>query len=118
MKSLNKVQLIGNLGDEPKMTTLDSGSKVVRLSLATNEDYVNKGTGEIVKNTGWHTLTAWNKTAELIEQYTKKGDRLYVEGKLVHTTWEGEKGEKKYGTEVRVLEFMSLTKKETAETTE
>lgn len=114
MQSLNKVQLIGNLGDDPKI--IETDNKGIRLSLATNEDYTNKQTGEKISRTGWHTLTAWNKTAEMLEKYTKKGDRIYIEGKLIHTSWNDKNGEKRYGTEIRVLEFMNLTKKEEEKT--
>lgn len=114
MKALNKVQLIGNIGEDIALNTTKNGTPFVRFSLATNEDYLNKDTGELISNTGWHTVTAWNKTAELMGKYTSKGNRLYIEGKLVHTSWEDEKGEKKYKTEVRITEFMNLTKKDVA----
>ena len=77
----NQVQLIGNVGQKPTLTTLESGKKVVRFSLATNEFYKN-AKGEKTQDTQWHTIVAWGKTAELIENYAPKGKELALTGKL------------------------------------
>jgi single-strand DNA-binding protein len=103
----NKVQLIGNVGNDPEMTILESGKKVIRFSLATNETYKN-AKGEKVQNTDWHNLVAWNKTAEVIEQYASKGKEIAIEGKLTSRNYETSEGEKRYITEVVISEVLLL----------
>ncbi len=103
----NKVQLIGNVGNDPEMTVLESGKKVIRFSLATNENYKN-ASGEKVQSTDWHNLVAWNKTAEIIEKYTGKGKEIAIEGKLTSRSYETKEGEKRYITEVIVSEVLLL----------
>ena len=110
MSIKNKVQLIGNLGDAAKVTTLESGKKVANLTLATNEDYTNSK-GDKVKSTGWHNLVAWGKTADIIEKYTSKGSKIAIEGKLVNRSYDTESGEKKYITEVQINEVLLLESK-------
>lgn len=78
---MNKVILIGNVGNMPEVKTLENGSKVVSLNLATNERFTNKA-GEKVEQTEWHRVEAWNGIAEAIEKYVQKGDRIFIEGKL------------------------------------
>ena len=95
----NQVQLIGNVGQEPTLTTLESGKKVARFSLATNEFYKNSK-GEKVQDTQWHTVVAWGKTAELIENYAPKGKELALTGKLKSRSYEDKDGIKRYVTEV------------------
>jgi len=106
----NKVQLIGNVGNDPEMTVLESGKKVIRFSLATNENYKNAN-GEKMQVTDWHNLVAWSKTAELIEQYAGKGKQIAVEGKLTTRSYETKEGEKRYITEVVVSELVLLGSK-------
>ncbi len=106
----NKVQLIGNVGNEPEMTVLESGKKVVRFSLATNENYTNAN-GEKTQVTDWHNLVAWGKTAEIIERYAGKGKQIAVEGKLTSRSYETKEGEKRYITEVVVSELVLLGSK-------
>lgn len=103
----NKVQLIGNVGNDPEMTILESGKKVIRFSLATNETYKN-AKGEKVQNTDWHNLVAWNKTAEVIEQYASKGKEIAIEGKLTSRSYETSEGEKRFITEVVIGEVLLL----------
>lgn len=103
----NKVQLIGNVGNDPEMTVLESGKKVIRFSLATNENYRNAN-GDKVESTNWHNIVAWNKTAEIIEQYAAKGKQIAVEGKLTSRNYETKEGEKRYITEVIVSEVLLL----------
>ena len=107
----NKVQLIGNVGQEPTITNLESGKKVARVSLATNENYKNKE-GEKVTDTQWHTLVAWGKTAEIIEKYVDKGNEIAVEGKLTSRSYDDKEGNKRYVTEVVVSEILLLGNKD------
>ena len=109
--SLNKVMLIGNLGDNIKMHHFEDGGCVGRFSIATNENYTNKQTGEKVMNTEWHNIVVRNKAAEICNKYLKKGDKVYVEGKLKTRKWQGEDGIQRYSTEVHVNEFNFLNNK-------
>ncbi len=111
--TLNKVMLIGHLGDEVKMHYFEGGNCIGRFPLATNESYTNKQTGEKVTNTDWHNVVVRNKAAEICEKYLSKGDKIYVEGRLKNRQWQGEDGVTRYTTEVHVQEFTFLsTKKE------
>ncbi|MFL2598801.1 MAG: single-stranded DNA-binding protein [Flavobacteriaceae bacterium] len=109
--TLNKVMLIGHLGDDIKMHYFDGGGSIGRFPLATNESYVNKNTGEKVSNTEWHNLVVRNKAAEICEKYLSKGDRIYVEGRIKTRKWTGEDGADRYSTEINVNEFTFLTTK-------
>ncbi|MGY8946382.1 MAG: single-stranded DNA-binding protein [Flavobacteriales bacterium] len=109
--SLNKVMLIGNLGDEVKMHHFDGGGCIGRFPIATNESYTNKATGEKVSNTEWHNLVVKNKAAEVCEKYLKKGDKIYVEGKIKTRKWQSEDGIQRYSTEIHVAEFNFLSTK-------
>jgi single-strand DNA-binding protein len=97
----NRVQLIGHLGMDPELKTFESGKKLVRVSIATNEVYRNNN-GDKVTDTEWHNLVAWGKTAEIINEYTKKGSELAVEGKLTTNTYEDKDGNKRTNTEILV----------------
>ena len=103
----NKVQLIGNLGNNPEIITLESGKKVAKFSIATNENYKN-AQGEKVTDIQWHNIVAWNKTAEIIEKYLEKGNEVAVEGKLTSRTYETKEGDKRYITEVVCNEVLML----------
>lgn len=89
----NKVQLIGNLGNNPEIITLESGKKLAKFSIATNESYKN-AMGEKVTDTQWHNVIAWNKTAEIIEKYVTIGNEIAIEGKLTSRSYESKEGEK------------------------
>jgi len=106
----NKVQLIGNLGKNPEIITLDSGKKLAKFSIATNESYKN-AKGEKVENTQWHNVIAWNKTAEIVENYLVKGNEVAIEGKLTSRSYEDKEGVKKYITEIVVNELLMLGNK-------
>jgi len=108
--SLNKVMLIGHLGDEVKMHYFEGGNCLGRFPIATNESYSNKQTGEKVTTTEWHNVVVRNKLAELCEKYLSKGDRIFVEGKIKTRQWEQE-GVKRYTTEIHALEMTFLTTK-------
>lgn len=111
MKAMrNKVQLIGNLGANPEIKTLESGKKVVNFSLATNEKFKNQE-GKLITDTQWHYIVAWGKTAEIIGKFVKKGQEIAIEGKLTHRSYETDSGEKKYRTEVVCNEVVLLQNK-------
>lgn len=103
----NKVQLIGNVGNEPEITTLESGKKVAKFSIATNESYKDSK-GEKVTSTQWHNIVAWGKIAEIVEKYVGKGKEVALEGKLTSHSYETKEGEKRYVTEVVVDEILLL----------
>ncbi len=105
----NKVQLIGNLGQDPEILDLDNGSKLAKFSVATNETYKNSK-GERITDTQWHLVVAWGKTAEIVENYLHKGSEVAVEGKLIHRSYETKEGDKRYITEVRCNELLMLGK--------
>ena len=106
----NKVQLIGNLGNAPEVKTTQSGKKLARFSVATNESYRN-ATGEKVTETTWHNLVAWGKVAEIAEKYLTKGSEIAIEGKLINRSYTDKDGNKKYITEVQVNELLMLGSK-------
>jgi len=106
----NKVQLIGNVGKEPEIVNLESGKKLAKFSVATNESYKN-GSGERITDTQWHNIIAWGKTAELVEKYVNKGKEVGVEGKLTSRSWDDKDGAKRYITEVVCNELLLLGQK-------
>lgn len=103
----NKVQLIGNLGMNPEIKILESGKKLAKFSIATNESYKN-AKGEKVEDTQWHNLIAWGKTADIIEQYLQKGNEVAIEGKLSNRSYDDKDGNKRYITEIVVNELLML----------
>ena len=105
----NKVQLIGNVGNDPEIKNLEGGKKLANLTIATNDSYKNEK-GEKVEQTEWHRVIAWGKTAEIIEKYVTKGKEIAIEGKLTHRSYEDKNGEKRYITEVVVNELLMLGK--------
>ena len=111
--TLNKVMLIGHLGEDVKMHYFEGGNCIGRFSLATNEIYINKQTNEKITSTEWHNLVVKNKAAEICEKYLSKGDKIYIEGRIKSRQWKTEDGSTKYITEIQVTEFIFLsTKKE------
>ena len=109
--TINKVILIGHLGDEVKMHYFEGGNSIGRFPLATNESYTNKQSGEKVTTTEWHNIVVRNKLAEICEKYLSKGDKVYCEGRIKTRQWEGEDGSKRYTTEIHVSEMTFLTTK-------
>lgn len=105
----NKVQLIGNVGREPEIVNLESGKKLAKLSIATNENYKN-GNGEKITDTQWHNVVAWGKTAELVEKYVNKGKEVGIEGKLTSRSWDDKDGNKRFITEVVCNELLLMGK--------
>ena len=109
--TLNKVMLIGHLGDDIKIHHFESGGSIGRFPLATNENYTNKNTGEKITNTEWHNIVVRNKAAEICEKYLSKGDKIYIEGRIKTRKWKAEDGTDRYSTEINVNEFTFLTTK-------
>lgn len=110
--TLNKVMLIGHTGDDVKMHYFEGGGSIGRFPLATNEVYTNKSTGQRVENTEWHNIVVRNKAAEICEKYLKKGDKVYVEGRLKTRKWTDDKGVERYSVEVQCTDFTFLTPKD------
>ena len=108
---VNKSILIGNVGKDPEINHLESGVIVASFSLATTENYKNKA-GEKVSTTQWHKIVFWNKPAEIVEKYVKKGDKLYVEGKITYRTYDNKDGQKVYITEIVGNNLVMLGSKE------
>jgi single-strand DNA-binding protein len=99
MSGVNRVILVGNLGKDPEVRSLESGTKVASFSLATGETYKNKD-GEKVTNTEWHNIVLWRGLAEVAEKYLRKGSLIYLEGKIKTRTWDDKDGNKKYATDI------------------
>jgi single-strand DNA-binding protein len=106
-RSLNKVMLIGNIGSEPEIKTTGAGTKFAKVSLATNRTFKDRQ-GQQQEKTEWHRLTFWDRLAELVEQYVKKGDRIYVEGRIEYSTTEDDKGNQRFWTDITVNEMVLL----------
>ena len=108
-KSVNKVILLGNVGKDPEVKFLPSGSAVANFTLATSERFKDKG-GEWQDRTEWHNLTAYQRLAEIIRDYVKKGSKVYVEGRIQTRSWDDQaSGQKKYRTEIIVNELVLLS---------
>lgn len=110
--TLNKVMLIGHLGDEVKLHYFDDRNCVGRFPLATNESYTNKQTNERVTTTEWHNIVVRNKAAEICEKYLKKGDKVYIEGRIKTRKWQDDRGNDRYSTEIYCTDFTLLTAKD------
>jgi len=107
----NNVQLIGNMGKDVVLSTFDNGNKKASMVIATN-DYFTNAKGEKVKQTEWHNVIAWGKTAELMSEALSKGNEVAIQGKLTNRSYTDKEGATKYVTEVVVNEFYRLTKSE------
>ena len=110
MSSLNKATIIGRVGSDPEVRYLENGNTVAKFSIATSESYTNKA-GEKVENTEWHRIEAWDKLAQIIEKYVKKGSLLYVEGKIKTDKYTDKDGTEKYSTSIRINEMKMLGSK-------
>lgn len=108
MASLNKVQLIGNLGKDPEFRAFSDGGSVASVRIATSEKWKDKETGELRESTEWHNIVFHNRLAEIARDYLKKGSPIYVEGRLRTRKWQTDSGEDRYTTEVRVDEMQML----------
>ena len=108
MKTLrNRVQLIGNLGNDPEIINTENGKKIAKFSIATNEVFKNSD-GEKETNTEWHRVVCFGKTAEIVESYLAKGKEVAIDGKLTHNSWEDKEGNKRFNTEVICNELLML----------
>ena len=103
----NRVQLIGNLGNTPEIKDFEGGKKLAKLSIATNESYRNQK-GELVKETQWHNVIAWGKTAKIVEEYLDKGAEVCISGKLTSRSYEDAEGNKKYISEIVMQDLLML----------
>ena len=106
-RSLNKVMLIGNVGSDPEVRSTASGTRLAKMSLATNRQWTNKDGSEQEK-TEWHRLKVWGKLADVVERYVKKGDRLYVEGRVEYSQTQDDQGVVKYWTDIVIQEMVML----------
>lgn len=113
--TLNKVMLIGNLGDDVKMHYFEGGGCVGRFPIATSETYMSKQTNERITNTEWHNIVVRNKGAEICEKYLSKGDKVYIEGRIKTRKWTDDKGNDRYSTEIQCTDFTFLTTKKESE---
>jgi len=109
--TLNKVMLIGHTGDDVKMHYFEGGGAIGRFSIATNEVYTNKSTGQRVESTEWHNIVVRNKAAEICEKYLKKGDKVYIEGRLKSRKWTDDKEIERYSIEIQCTDFTFLSPK-------
>ena len=110
-RSLNKVMLIGNLGSDPEVRSTTGGNRVASFSLATSRSW-NSPSGEKQEKTEWHKCVVWNTKgsglADVVEKYCKKGDRIYVEGRIDYRLWQDKENQTRYSTEINVRELMML----------
>jgi single-strand DNA-binding protein len=113
-RSLNKVTLIGNLGNDPEVRSTSGGNRVATFSLATSRSW-NGPAGDRQEKTEWHRCVVWNtktsQLADIVEKYVKKGDKLYVEGRIEYRQWQDKEGQTRYSTEINVRELIMLTAK-------
>ncbi len=106
-RGINKVILVGNLGNDPDIRYMPNGNAVANISLATSDSWKDKNTGEQQERTEWHRVVFFNRLAEIVEQYVKKGSKLYVEGRLQTSSWEQD-GVKRYTTEIVASQMQML----------
>jgi len=106
-RSLNKVMLIGNVGNDPEIRATGSGNRVAKVSLATNRSWTDRNSGQKHDKTEWHRLTFFGRLVDVVEQWVKKGDRIYVEGRIEYSQTEGDGGPK-YWTDIVVNEMIML----------
>ena len=100
MSGINKVIILGRLGNDPEVHTMQNGEPVARISIATSESWTDKQSGEKREQTEWHSVIAFRKLAEIMGQYLKKGSQVYIEGKLRTRKWEDQNGQDRYTTEI------------------
>ena len=106
-RSLNKAQIIGNLGADPEIRSTTGGTRVATLSVATSRSWTDRS-GQRQEKTEWHRVVCWDKLAEICERYLKRGDRVYIEGSIEYRQWEGQDGQTRYTTEIRAREMIML----------
>ena len=106
-RDLNKVMLIGNVGNDPEIRSTQSGARIAKVSLATNRSWTDRNSGQKNEKTEWHRLTFFGRLVDIVEQWVNKGDRLYIEGRIDYSQTEGEGGTK-YWTDIVVNEMIML----------
>lgn len=111
-RGINKVILIGNLGNDPDSKMAPQGSAVTNLSIATDESYKDKNTGQLVPRAEWHRVVMFNRLAEIAKDYLKKGSKVYIEGRLRTNKWQDQNGQDRYTTEIVANELQMLDSKE------
>ncbi len=109
---INKVILVGNVGADPEVRTLESGVKTARVRLATSERYFNRETQQATEHTEWHTITLWRNLADVVDRFVHKGSQIYVEGRLRTREWTDQAGNKRYSTEIQADDMRLLGKRE------
>ena len=107
-RGINKVILVGNLGNDPEVRATTTGSRVATISIATSESWMDKNTGQRQEKTEWHRVVMFNRLAEIVEQYLTKGSQVYIEGRLQTRKWQDQNGQDKYTTEVVANEMQML----------
>lgn len=107
-KGVNKVILIGNLGQDPEVNYMPSGDAVTNISIATSEQWKDKQTGEVQERTEWHKVVFFKRLAEIVGEYLKKGSKVYIEGSLRTRKWQGQDGQDRYSTEIVASEMQML----------
>jgi len=110
--TVNKVILIGNLGKDPEVRHLENGAVVANFPIATSESYTDKNTGQKVENTDWHDIVVWRGLAGVVEKYVRKGQKVYIEGKLRKRSWQDKDNNTRYTTEVVADELTILSRPE------
>lgn len=109
MSGINKVIIVGRLGNDPEMRTMPNGDPVAKINVATSEEWIDKNTGEKKQNTEWHSIIAFRKLADIIGQYLKKGSQVYVEGKIRTRKWQDQNGQDRYTTEIIADQLQMLS---------
>lgn len=109
MSGINKVIIVGRLGNDPEMRTMPNGDPVAKINVATSEEWTDKNTGEKKQNTEWHSIIAFRKLADIIGQYLKKGSQVYVEGKISTRKWQDQNGQDRYTTEIIADQLQMLS---------
>lgn len=107
-RGVNKVILLGNVGGDPELRYTPSGAGVANFSIATNESWTDKNSGERQERTEWHRIVAWGRLAEICNQYLRKGSKVYIEGSIQTRSWEGQDGQRRYTTEIVAREMQML----------
>lgn len=111
---INKVILVGNVGADPEVRTLESGVKTARIRLATTERFFNRDTKESTEHTEWHTITVWRSIADVVDRFVRKGSQIYIEGRLRTREWTDQNGNKRYSTEILADDLKLLGRREGA----
>ena len=105
---INKVILVGNVGADPEVRSLESGVKTARVRIATTERLYNRQTNETTEQTEWHTVVFWRGLADVVDRYVRKGSQIYVEGSIHYRDWQGNDGQRHFTTEITASELKTL----------